>query len=270
MTTLYSSSFLSIILGFLIFMTQNGQPITRVENPKPPSFSNIKETEKNSPFNRVKIELFDNLTCNDCSDFVKNTLPKIRNLEQETETIDLRLYFIPDINDENYFMAALALKCAADQDAYWTMLDKIHDNKDDLNRKSFFQFAKELNLQAEALEECITEESHRASVEEDIKYASSSEITFLPALQINQYKLIGNQPFENIQQVINKAFAGLQSETPPQPEVQEEKLPVKDLTPGGVEEEGQDAPLSPELETDENGEASALPSVPEKDFNLNL
>jgi len=206
MKTLYSSTFISIILAFLMFIGYNNQKVDIIEKPSMPIFSNVIEQKSETEYKTVKVEIFDNLICNGCSDFVLNTLPKIKNLEQETKNISLSFYFIPDINNEIYYMAAMSLKCSFDQNQYWGMLAKLHENKDSLNKKSFYKFAKELELNAEALNQCINEEVYKKSIEEDIKYASDKNIIFKPTIIINENYLIGDQPFENIQKVINESL----------------------------------------------------------------
>jgi len=210
MKTLYSSTFISIILAFLMFNGYNGKTVDVEENPAVPYFTNIIVQDETSVYEAVQIEIFDDLVCDDCADFMKNTLPKIKDLEQETDNIEMRLYFIPDINDEINYMAAMSLKCAYDQSQYWEMHAKLHENKDSLNKKSFIQFGKELELNTDAMQDCMTDEVYKSSVEEDIKYASEKNITFKPTIFINDYLLIGNQPFENIHKIINKSLKEIQ------------------------------------------------------------
>jgi protein-disulfide isomerase len=253
---LYSSTFIGIVMAFLMFIGYNGQPVDVVENPSLPNFSNIHEMDVEITDEKVKVEIFDDLLCSSCTDFTKNTLPKIRNLDQETENLDLRLYFIPDINDEIYYMAALSLKCAADQDAFWTMHEKIHENKEDLNAKLFMEIGKELVLNTEALNECIKEDVHRKTIEDDVKYASEKQITFNPTLLIGKYKLIGNQPYENIQRIINITLKNLQKTPLSKPSGTDiEVLEVKELT---------------EEQTPENGNSDADNEIPMPDIELEI
>ena len=189
-----------------MFIGYNNQKVDVVEKPVIPNFTNVTQLSPPIPFESVRIDIFDDLTCTECDDFILNTLPKIKNLEQETENINLHLYFIPDINNEIYYMAAISLKCASDQGQYWGMLTKLHENKNDLNKKSFMQFGKELELNTDALQECIKEDVYKNAVEDDVKYASEKNITLKPSLLINEYYLIGNQPFENIQKIIDKSL----------------------------------------------------------------
>jgi protein-disulfide isomerase len=226
MKTLYSSSFISIILAFLMFMGQNNQKVDVVTNPVIPDFSNILQIRPSESYDAVNVEIFDDLTCDKCDDFAKNTAPKIKNLEQETGKIALHLYFIPDINNEIYYMAAMSLKCAADQNKFWEMYQKLHENKNNLNKKIFYQFAKELEMNADLIQECIKEDAHRNEIETDIKYASEKNITFKPSVIVSEYYLIGNQPFENIQRIINKSIKKIEEDHVRQSQAHNTEMPA--------------------------------------------
>ncbi len=199
---LFSSTFISIVLAFLMFLGYQGSSVEVIEDPTVPDFTYTIKGEGPSK-ERVRIEIFENLECTDCMDLVKNTLPKIKNLERETGKIDLRLYFVPDINNELWYKAALSIKCAADQDGFWGMHEKIHDNKDVMTKYSFGGFAKEIGINEDAFRDCFLENVHEKAIEDDIKYASDKNLSFMPTILINEYKMIGNPPFENIQKIIN-------------------------------------------------------------------
>ncbi len=228
---LYSSTFIGIVLAFLMFIGYNGQTIDIVETPSIPNFDNIQQINPSFTEEKVKVEIFDNLFCDSCTNFIKNTLPTIRNLDQETDNIDLRLYFIPDINDKIYYMTAMSLKCTADQNKFWEMHKKIHENKSDLTEKSFIQFGKELEINTDALSECVKENTYAKAIEEDIKYASDKNITFSPTILIGEYQLTGNQPYENIKKIINITLKKIEKEsTIKSNNTDIEVLEVKDLT----------------------------------------
>ena len=208
---LYSSTFISIVLAFLMFLGYNSQPIDVAPNAASPDFTYIIKEEGPMLSEKIQIEIFDDLTCAGCTEFMKDTMPKIKDMEKETDEIDLHLYFIPDINNELFYQAAMSLKCAADQDQFWNMHSKLHENKNDLNNKSFVEFGKELELNTDAIRDCMEEEVHQKSIEEDIQYASEKNIAFKPTILVNNHRLIGNQPFENIQKAINQFI----KKTPP-------------------------------------------------------
>ena len=202
MKTLYSSAFISIVLAFLMYLGYSSQPVEVIQNPKPIPFTYILEQESPVSYEGARIEIFDDLTSP--TGFIKNTLPKIRALEQETDEIELHLYFIPNINDWLLYRAAMSLKCAADQGQFWAMYEKLHEQKDELTKWTYTFIAKELELDEDAFQNCKDEEVYKSAIEEDIKYSSEKNIIFSPTILINEYKLIGDQPFENIQKVINE------------------------------------------------------------------
>lgn len=202
---LFSSTFISIVLAFLMFLGYQGSPVEVIENPTIPNFSYSLRGEGPSK-EKIRLEIFEDLTCKQCTDFAINTISKIKDLEQETGKIDLRLYFVPDINNELWYKAALSLKCAADQGGFWGMHAKIHENKDVMTKYSFGGFAKEIGINPDAFKDCFLENVHQKAIEDDVKYASEKNISFMPTILINEYKLIGNIPFENIQKIINDSL----------------------------------------------------------------
>lgn len=227
MKTLYSSSFFSIILAFGMFMGYHQQPFEVVQTGKRIHFSNVILTEPSFPPDKIRIEVFDNFTCDHCSEFAKRTLPKIRDLKLEDRRIDLHLYFVPNINDESLFEKAMALKCAGDQNRYWNIHLAMHENKESFDIK---KIAKDLKMDINTFEQCMSEKKHQSGIEQDIQYASEKEITISPTILINQYKLVGNQPFENIQNIIKK----IQKEREINPTFNIENIPTDielDLSP---------------------------------------
>lgn len=212
-----------------MLMGYNNQKVDVVENPVIPDFRNMFQLQPSNSYDSVDVEVFDDLTCDKCDDFALNTIPKIKNLEQETGKIDLRLYFIPDINNEVYYIAATSLKCAADQNKFWEMYQKVHENKNSLDQKSFYQFAKDLGLNADALQECIKEDVHKNEIEADIKYASEKNITFRPSVIVNENYLIGDQPFENIQRVINKSIKKIEEKSASKPSIPKTGAPAENI-----------------------------------------
>jgi|GEM_PF-1997424 len=206
MKTLYSSAFASMVLGFLMVMGYNNQPVEIVRTEKPPEFVTIFEPKEPMVTDKVQVEIFDGLKCDRCKTFFGETLAKIRDLEKESDGISLHLFFIPDINDETMSLAALALKCSGDQGQYWEMHGKIH-GKSPLDPKDFGTWAKEFKLDTKTFKACMDSKQFQTSIESDIQYASEKGITVKPSILVNDTKLVGAQPFENIQRIIRKVLS---------------------------------------------------------------
>jgi protein-disulfide isomerase len=206
MKTLYSSAFASMVLGFLMVMGYNNQPVEIVHTEKPPEFVTIFEPKEPMVTDKVQVDIFDGLQCVHCDTFFGDTLSKIRDLEKESGEISLKLYFIPDINDDTMSQAAMALKCSGDQGQFWEMHAKIHGAAS-LDPKGFAKMAQDLKLDPKKFKDCMDTKQFQTEIESDIQYASEKGITVKPSILVNDTKLVGAQPFENIQRIIRKALA---------------------------------------------------------------
>ena len=204
MKPLYSSAFISMVLGFLMVMGYNNQPIEIVRTETPPEFVTIFEPKEPMATDKIKVEIFDDLVCKRCDTFFAETLPKIRDLEKESGEIELHLYFIPNINDELMSQAAMALKCAAEQNQYWGIYDQLHKNAATLDAKNFGQWVGDLKMDLKAFKGCVDGKKFQNEIESDIRYASEKMVSTKPTVVINNYRLVGAQPFENIQKVIRQ------------------------------------------------------------------
>jgi protein-disulfide isomerase len=103
--------------------------------------------------------------------------------------------------------AAEAAMCAGDQDAYWTFHDKLFSS-DSLSTQTFLQYAQDLSLNVEQFQACITERKYQKAVEADIDFAVNLGVRSTPTFFINGLAVVGAQPLEVFQQVIDKELAG--------------------------------------------------------------
>lgn len=187
-------------------MGYHNQPVEIVRDEAIPSFGTIIRQREPLFTDKVRIEVFDDLRCPKCADFALNTLPKIRNLEKETGEIELRVRFIPDVNDEAMALAAMSLKCSGEQNEFWGMFTKLHENANGIAEKQVLAWAKELALDAKAFKVCVDTKKFQTEIESDIRYASEKMVSVKPTVIVNEFMLIGAQPFENIQRAISQTL----------------------------------------------------------------
>ena len=187
-----------------MFIGNNDLSIEIVQNPTIPHFTNIYQENVATTTNGINIEIFDDFTCKNCTNFATNALLKIKELEKKSKNINVTLYFTPDTTNELYYKSALSLKCAADQKTFWDMHAQLHQNKNKLNTDTFLKIAKELELEEDQFTNCMTEDLYKNKIREDFEYANGKNIKIKPTIIINNYRLIGSQPFENIEYVVNK------------------------------------------------------------------
>ncbi|NQU30116.1 MAG: thioredoxin domain-containing protein [Anaerolineae bacterium] len=103
--------------------------------------------------------------------------------------------------------AAEASECAADQDAFWEYHDFLYENQNGENRGAFNQnnlkiFAGELGLDEEIFSECLDSGKYTELVQQETQMAQQMGIQSTPSFLINGTPVIGAQPFENFQKII--------------------------------------------------------------------
>lgn len=112
---------------------------------------------------------------------------------------------------EESIWAAEASECAADQNAFWEYHDLLFDQQQGENRGAFNVenlkgFAVDLDLDADTFNECMDSEKHRERVLAETTLARQIGVNSTPAFAINGVPVMGAQPFENFQQVIDTAL----------------------------------------------------------------
>jgi protein-disulfide isomerase len=104
--------------------------------------------------------------------------------------------------------AAEASECAADQDAFWEYHDLIFEsqageNQDAFSKDALKQFAVDLGLDSQAFDECLDSGKYVETVQNDTEIARQIGATSTPAFIINGQALVGAQPFDVFQQIID-------------------------------------------------------------------
>jgi protein-disulfide isomerase len=105
--------------------------------------------------------------------------------------------------------AGEASECAAEQDAFWEYHDYLFDvltgeNRVDFSKDNLKQFAANMDLDSEAFEECIDTGKYSGTVQGESNAARQIGVQSTPTFLINGQALIGAQPFEIFQQVIEE------------------------------------------------------------------
>ncbi len=103
--------------------------------------------------------------------------------------------------------AAQAALCANEQDAFWPFHNKLFSS-DSLSTQTFMQYAQELSLNIDQFQSCITDEKYKDAVTADSDFAVNLGIRSTPTFFINGLAVVGAQPLEVFQQVIDKELAG--------------------------------------------------------------
>jgi protein-disulfide isomerase len=105
------------------------------------------------------------------------------------------------------FSAAEAAMCAGEQDAFWQFHEKLFSSES-LGSNTYIQYAQDLGLNMNTFETCLSDGKYQQAVEADSDFAINLGIRSTPTFFVNGLAIVGAQPLEVFQQVIDKELAG--------------------------------------------------------------
>jgi protein-disulfide isomerase len=103
--------------------------------------------------------------------------------------------------------AALAANCAGEQQAYYRYHDALFSDKYNLGQEAYIQYAADLELNIDAFKTCLNENRYASEVESDMRYGYTIGVTSTPTFYINGIPVVGAQPYEVFQQIIDQELA---------------------------------------------------------------
>lgn len=104
--------------------------------------------------------------------------------------------------------AAMAAEAARRQGNFWDMYDLLFASQSQLNRESYLAWAKQLGLDMEAFEADLDSSESAERVKRDQELIEDLGGRGVPNLWINGHHLVGAQPFEKLQAVIDAELDG--------------------------------------------------------------
>lgn len=158
----------------------------------------------------VTIVEFSDFQCVYCGRFFTETLPRIL----ETYPNEVRFVYrdFPIFGDDSV-RAAMAAECAAEQDMFWEMHDRIfaihqEASAPTLSQETLVSFAEELDMDTEAFETCLAEERYMDEIIGDFQAAQAYGFRGTPGFVINGVVYsFGAQPFEVFDAIIQQELA---------------------------------------------------------------
>jgi len=172
---------------------------------------------KGSPEASLTLVEFTDYQCPYCGRYTQTTYPQI--VSEYVDTGKLR-YALLDLPLESIhpqaFKAAEASHCAAEQDRFWEMHDRLFANQRTLEPWS--AHAEALELDTAAFEECMSAERHAAAVRHDMSQAQKAGATGTPSFVLAETDpddpkkvtgiafIRGAQPFDAFKAAIDDAL----------------------------------------------------------------
>jgi protein-disulfide isomerase len=103
--------------------------------------------------------------------------------------------------------AAEAAHCAGEQGKYWEMHDRMFANQQTLMVPSLKQHAAGIGLEAAKFDQCLDSGKYASSVQEDTRLGEQLGVQSTPTVYINGRPVVGAQPFEYFQSVIDEELS---------------------------------------------------------------
>jgi protein-disulfide isomerase len=155
----------------------------------------------------VTIVEFSDFRCGFCKRFSTETLPKLKQFYFDKGTVYFvfRHFAILGKQSEE---AALASECAAEQGRFWPYHDKLFAAQGGLafGESKLKGYARELRLHEANFSNCLTTGKYRSKVERETMTAAYLGGRGTPMFLVNEWLLVGAQPFETFQKVIDQAM----------------------------------------------------------------
>ena len=99
--------------------------------------------------------------------------------------------------------ASEAAHCAGDQGKYWEYHDILFANQRALQVGQLKKYAADLQLNAATFDRCLDSGTHSARVQSGLREATQLGLSSTPSIFINGRLVMGAQPFEAFQSVID-------------------------------------------------------------------
>lgn len=111
------------------------------------------------------------------------------------------------LGDESVW-AAEASECADEQGKFWEYHDLLFnrqagENQGAFNKDNLKQFAATLGLDATQFNACVDTGKYTDVVKQEVAFAQQLGVQSTPTFALNGQPIVGGQPFETFQQIIN-------------------------------------------------------------------
>ena len=161
---------------------------------------------------KITIVEFGDYQCTFCYKFHRDTMNQIKEKYVDSQIVNFAYKDFP-LNGDASRMASEASYCAQKQDKFWEYHNTIYDNWEGENTgwitlQALLKFAQDSELNIEEFDLCMNKSEFRQKVENNEAFARSINVDATPSFLIfndkNVYRIIGAQPFEKFEKIIQE------------------------------------------------------------------
>jgi protein-disulfide isomerase len=160
---------------------------------------------KGRPDASVTIVEFSDFQCTYCRKFWRETLPRIEGNYIRAGKVRFVYRHLAILGPPSV-QAAIAAECAHEQDRFWPYHDRLFSSVGlfTFTTGNLKRYAEELRLDAGRFNACLDAERPREKVEQETIIGRMIGMTGTPGFLINGGRLVGAQPYEVFEQIIDK------------------------------------------------------------------
>lgn len=157
----------------------------------------------------VAVVEFGDFACSACAEFWRDTWPRVRSELIETGRVMWR--HVPFLlGFPRGDRAARAAECAAEQDAFWPMYDRLFDGQRQWTRGRhpedvFLGYAAAIGLREDVFRGCVEDDEREARTRSATKAARAARVRGTPTFFINGRQAVGALPFEMFLALVERA-----------------------------------------------------------------
>ena len=132
---------------------------------------------------------------------------QIQETYGETGQVRLEFKHYPFLS-ESSTLAAEASLCADDQEQFWPYHDMLFANQGSFSQSNLETYARELGLDTDAFNRCLENGDFSQTVQDQFDEGDVKGVDTTPTVYINGLELVGSQPYENFESIIEQELAG--------------------------------------------------------------
>jgi protein-disulfide isomerase len=154
----------------------------------------------------ITIIEFSDYECPYCRRWHVEVWPQIQEAYGDQVRLVFRDFPLTSIH-ANAIPAAAAANCAGEQGLYWEFSERLFSMELGLSPSAYEQYATELGLDLNAFMACLESGDQNDEIMADYEYAANLGVRSTPTFFVNGIPVVGAQPFEAFQSVIEEELA---------------------------------------------------------------
>jgi protein-disulfide isomerase len=162
----------------------------------------------------VTMFLYEDYQCPFCHHFFSDTEAKVRDAYVNSGKVKMVFRNFQFLGPEST-LAGQAVECAKDQNKFWAYHDELikqetadgKENNGNITRDMLVSVASTVKLNTGDFSSCLDNKKYATLVEQEKTDAAKYGVNSTPTIFVNSQKIVGAQPYEQIQQAIEAALA---------------------------------------------------------------